>query len=184
MEARREVARIAGEAALWLSERLYVVGWAAHHRAAQIEDWGFKTRARSQELKTRGAESPRLPDHPDQGEAMDDEGYFDRAGNPINRDQAVELFENAERRRVANTVIADAHKPGTIEVSTVHLVRDHSFGFGPPVLFETMAFATDQDGEVDWSGLDGYTRRYHTEDEAIAGHLEVVAEVMKDQSDD
>jgi hypothetical protein len=116
---------------------------------------------------------------------MEYEPYYDRAGNPITRNQAVELFENVDDRRVALTVIGDAHKPGTIEVSTVHLVRDHNYlPTGPPVLFETMAFAADEDGEIDYGGLDEYTRRYNTEDEARAGHLEVVAEIMKDRSHD
>lgn len=50
-------------------------------------------------------------------------------------------------------------------VSTVFLSLDHSFIEGPPVLFETMIF----DGPHD-----GFTRRYHTYDEALAGHNKVV----------
>ncbi len=45
----------------------------------------------------------------------------------------VTWFEKAERH-VANTKIGD------VRVSTVFLGMDHSFGDGPPLLFETMIF--------------------------------------------
>lgn len=47
-------------------------------------------------------------------------------------------FENAERH-VANI------KQGDIRVSTVFLGLDHSFGYGPPMLFETMIFGGEHD---------------------------------------
>lgn len=52
-------------------------------------------------------------------------------------------------------------------VSTVFLGLDHSFGYGQPLLFESMVF---KDGS--WNDLD--SRRYATWDEAIAGHGELV----------
>jgi len=49
---------------------------------------------------------------------------------------------------------------GEVEVSTVFLGLDHSFG-GRPMLFETMIFG---------GPLDGYQERYSTWSEAEAGH--------------
>jgi hypothetical protein len=48
-------------------------------------------------------------------------------------------------------------------VSTVFLGLDHSFGFGPPLLFETMLF-----GKGQW--VDEYCERYSTWQEAEDGH--------------
>ena len=52
-------------------------------------------------------------------------------------------------------------------VSTVFLGLDHSFGRGPPLIFETMAFPNEW-----WS--DYYQDRYSTEAEALAGHRRAV----------
>lgn len=69
-----------------------------------------------------------------------------------------------DHRRVAFTELA----PG-IEVSTVFLGIDHSFGFGDrPLLFESMAF-TDYGGDQ--------CDRYATWEEAEAGHARMVEEV-------
>ena len=67
-------------------------------------------------------------------------------------------IEKADRR-VAKTVIGD------IKISTVFLGLDHSYGDGPPQLFETMIFGGDCDKEM-W--------RYSTWDEAETGHQEAV----------
>lgn len=56
-------------------------------------------------------------------------------------------------------------------VSTVWLGIDHNFDRrGPPIIFESMVF----DEATGASDLD--CRRYATEDQALAGHLEMVAE--------
>ncbi len=65
-----------------------------------------------------------------------------------------------------------------IVVSTVFLGLDHNFfgnldGNSDPLLFETMIFAGNWDGEE--------MRRYFTWEEAEAGHREMVAEVIKHQ---
>ena len=67
-------------------------------------------------------------------------------------------------RRVAFDVVGDA------EVSTVFLSVDHQWGNGPPVLFETMVFARG-------SMVDERCERYHTWDEAVAGHDQIVGEL-------
>jgi len=64
-------------------------------------------------------------------------------------------FETADRH-VAKTKITDE-----ISVSTVFLALDHSFGGGPPMLFETMVFG---------GPLDGQMERYRTWEFAELGH--------------
>lgn len=60
-----------------------------------------------------------------------------------------------------NTVVKRSELPGGVTVSTVFLGLDHSYGNGPPVLFETMIFEGDHDG---------YQERYCTWEEAEQGH--------------
>lgn len=48
-------------------------------------------------------------------------------------------------------------------VSTVFLSIDHSFGEGPPVLFETMVFSKDD------PAIDLYCERYCTREKAVLG---------------
>jgi hypothetical protein len=59
---------------------------------------------------------------------------------------------------------------GDVRVSTVFLGLDYSFGDGPPLLFETMAFVGDEEQGCE---------RYSTWDEAEAGHRRWVAEIFK-----
>jgi hypothetical protein len=65
-----------------------------------------------------------------------------------------------DRRRVAYAELA----PG-ISVSTVFLGLDHSFGRGPPLVFETMVFDDYLTGDC-W--------RWSTWDEAVEGHNRAV----------
>jgi len=65
-------------------------------------------------------------------------------------------------KRVAEDYIDNKDR---IHVSTVFLGLDHSFGEGPPLLFETMIFGGPEDG---------YQDRYSTWDEAIEGHKKAV----------
>ncbi len=73
-------------------------------------------------------------------------------------------FENFENRRVALTKIDDE-----VSVSTVFLGLDHSFGDGPPLLFESLVLGGDDDEDMD---------RYSTYDEAEAGHAAMVKRVQ------
>jgi len=73
-----------------------------------------------------------------------------------------EMFRDIKARRVAESQVAD------FWVSTVFLGLDHSFGEGPPLLFETMVFS--EDGETI-----GRLDRYATWDEAAAGHELMIA---------
>lgn len=54
---------------------------------------------------------------------------------------------------------------GPVDVSTVFLGLDHSFGGkGTPILYETMVFG---------GRMDDYQERYHTRAEALVGHERV-----------
>lgn len=77
-----------------------------------------------------------------------------------------ENFDPAKpTRRVAATTTASG-----AWVSTVFLGLDHRyFGEGPPLLFETMAFAGDD--------FDSYQARYSTWADAEAGHVLAVAAI-------
>src|SRR5687767_12387471 len=55
--------------------------------------------------------------------------------------QWAQCFGGEDARRVADTTIGEAR------VSTVFLGLDHSFGYGPPLLFETMVFGGPLDQE-------------------------------------
>lgn len=72
-------------------------------------------------------------------------------------------------RRVAESYV------GKIWISTVFLGLDHGLRDSHPLLFETMAFETDDVAQSD--SLDDYQRRYTTYGEAEAGHAEVVEEI-------
>lgn len=62
---------------------------------------------------------------------------------------------------------------GEVEISTIFLTLDHSFGTGgEPILFETMIFGGEYDQEM-W--------RYTTEDKARQGHELAVALVRGDE---
>ena len=62
-------------------------------------------------------------------------------------------------------------KVGGVEIRTVFLSIDHSFGDGPPVVFETTIFGGKHDE---------YHKRYCTWTEAKAGHKKAVAMVAKE----
>lgn len=82
-------------------------------------------------------------------------------GSPENLAKAFEI----QNRRVALTEV-----PGG-EVSTVFLGLDHSWGEGPPLLFETMPY-------VNGAWKEEHMRRYSTYSEALVGHMEVVEELL------
>lgn len=70
--------------------------------------------------------------------------------------------------------VEDATDPEGREfcVSTVFLGLDHQYGDGPPLVFETMIFAS-KDGEItDW--CERWGDRYSTIDGARAGHADAV----------
>jgi hypothetical protein len=59
---------------------------------------------------------------------------------------------------------------GAVRVSTVFMGLDHSFGDGPPVLWETLVFG----------GLwDEYQWRYRSRSDAEAGHTDIVKRIKE-----
>jgi hypothetical protein len=75
------------------------------------------------------------------------------------------MFRNPENRTVALEIIDD-----DVRVSTVFLGLDHSFGTGPPLLFETMVFGGPMDQEQG---------RCTTWEEAESLHATMVARVKE-----
>lgn len=92
--------------------------------------------------------------------------YYDRSGKRISLHQWGDLMQDDEYRRVALDLIEDRWS-----VSTVWLGLDHRFfDDGAPLIFETMVFDKGSP-----SYRDSEQRRYTTEEQARAGHAEMVA---------
>ena len=97
--------------------------------------------------------------------------YYSRKGEPMTvAEWSASWPGRKDEKRVAATTLPDGKW-----VSTVWLGFDHSFGSGPPLIFETMVFPSS--GNM--SELD--TERYSTESEAIAGHAAMVEKWSKPQ---
>jgi hypothetical protein len=90
----------------------------------------------------------------------------DHNAKPAELMEWAKFFEDMSKRRVANDHIGD------VRVSTVFLGLDHSFGEGPPLIFETLIFGGPLDQEM-W--------RYSTWDEAVEGHQHAV-DLVREQS--
>lgn len=98
--------------------------------------------------------------------------YYDRQGQPITLHEWAAKMNDDAYKRVAITECAG------VMVSTVWLGLDHSFGStGPPVIFETMVFASENAPEA-LAASDGEEWRYATEAEAMEGHRAVVARLF------
>ena len=74
------------------------------------------------------------------------------------------LLEWAKWFETANRKVDNTELPNDVQVSTVFLGLDHSFG-GKPLLFETMVFGGKFDQDM---------TRYATWDEAQIGHNKMV----------
>jgi hypothetical protein len=90
--------------------------------------------------------------------------YYDRAGDPVSQTEGLALF--GSDRAVAKTQVGD------YLVSTVHLVINHNYMDGPPLIFETMVFKGG-------SAMDEYVERYSTEQQASEGHENIVGMVRE-----
>lgn len=91
--------------------------------------------------------------------------FFDRQGMPISQWDWIQLRSDTQNNycRIALDRISEG-----IEVSTVWLGIDYSFGLGAKQIFETMVFSDGDGGEC---------YRWPTEELAIAGHDQIVAEL-------
>ena len=111
---------------------------------------------------------------------------------PVDLMEWAHFFEDFSNRRVRHTRV------GPYFVSTVFLGLDHSFGSGPPLLFETMVYIPNKHTinlpAIAEIGLKGYSREVENEfldiqercstwDEAIAQH-ESVMEQIRQSGDD
>ena len=86
--------------------------------------------------------------------------YYDRNGNPLGGMNDYIRAESLEGRRVARTFVGD------VELSTVWLGIDHSFGLGDHILiFESMCFGGPHDMAQ---------QRYPDEESALRGHIAAV----------
>lgn len=87
--------------------------------------------------------------------------YYGLDDRPTTQEDGLTLYSDARNaeRQVGRTQVGDA------SVSTVHLVIDHSFGQGPPLIYETMIFGGEHDE---------FQTRYSTRSEAEAGHAAIV----------
>lgn len=86
--------------------------------------------------------------------------YYGMDGQPMSAEAWMTAFEDVQSRIIAKTKVPDG------EVSTVWLGLDHGFGNGPPLIFESIVFG---------GPLSGEGQRYPTQEEARAGHAELVA---------
>lgn len=86
--------------------------------------------------------------------------HYDRQGRQISMTEWGRMFSDEDEKRVAFTQVDDH-----VGVSTVWLGVDHQFGDGPPLIFETMVFGGPLDQEQE---------RYSTEEQARAGHEDMV----------
>jgi hypothetical protein len=96
---------------------------------------------------------------------LEQPSWFDRDGQPMTFEAWIEAYHPQNFTRCRR--IAQDTTPGGHIVSTVWLGLDHSFGEGPPLIFETMV----QLVSGDWVDQ----QRYSTEAEARSGHAEVLA---------
>lgn len=101
---------------------------------------------------------------PELSQQNDWQVFYDRDGNQITFAHWMWLVTFHSDYKVVRQ-----DKVGDMLVSTVWLGLDHGlFNVGaPPVIFETAFFTEGPRGE----DLQTVTKRYHTEEEAVAGHL-------------
>lgn len=92
--------------------------------------------------------------------------YFDRLGDPITILEWGALHADAEYRILQKTKVFD------VEVSTVWLGIDHGGTFAKPIIFETMVFRVE--------GEDPDCTRYSSFKEAMQGHMEISARLIKE----
>lgn len=98
--------------------------------------------------------------------------YKDRQGNSVDVMQFAELLSNDRYYRVARTAFYDVERGFTYDLSTIWLGIDHSWGYGDPILFESMLFTEDE-------SVSQWGTRWGTEDEAVAGHVEVARQLSR-----
>ena len=94
--------------------------------------------------------------------------FYNRDGSPIGLEEWCRRTVDREYLRIDQTTLPDGKW-----VSTVWQGLNHRFGEGPPLIFETMVFTSQEEMET----ID--QQRYATENEAILGHQEMVAKYLE-----
>jgi hypothetical protein len=84
--------------------------------------------------------------------------FVDKLNNPITVEEFERLKSDQNYNKIGYIELSNGYR-----ISTVWLGLDHSFGSGPPLLFETMVFPKDSLSDLD-------CERYTTEEEARLGH--------------
>lgn len=90
---------------------------------------------------------------------------LDESGDPV---QCSDFLIWAAWWERTDRTLSKSILPDGVEVSTVFMGLDHQWGDGPPLLWETMVFGGPYDQEQ---------VRYHTRQQALAGHAQMVARV-------
>lgn len=96
---------------------------------------------------------------------MSGQYILDASGEPEYCD---DLMTWGRWMETGDRIIAKDKPLDGVSVSTVFLGLDHSFGEGPPILFETMVFGGEHDGEME---------RYTSKEAAIEGHKRMLQKV-------
>lgn len=94
--------------------------------------------------------------------------YYAPDGSPLTTLQWAEMFEDRSDLPHWVSYVRGGFPHQEIYVSTVWLGLDHSFGWGPPLVWETMAWPEDDPGN------DMVCLRYPDYDHAWRGHLATV----------
>lgn len=102
--------------------------------------------------------------------------HYDRAGKAIGLGDWIALGEDWDYRMVARDEI------NGVRISTVWIGLDMSVFEREPLIFESMVFDEDARAPSDWGfdfapSWDNFTRRYSSEEDALAGHAEILEEV-------
>ncbi|MGE5697184.1 MAG: hypothetical protein ACM4D3_18735 [Candidatus Sericytochromatia bacterium] len=101
--------------------------------------------------------------------------YYDRAGNPMTRQQWAQKLDDEDYRHIARDVIGPREPldpAPLITVSTFWLGLNHDWRSEEPLIYETIIGG----GEHDTTGM-----RYATESQAREGHRRVVDELRTAQ---
>lgn len=88
--------------------------------------------------------------------------YYSPDGEPIDYREWSRLWHDPSVKIVKQDTVCD----GQFKVSTVYLGLDHSWGDGPPLIFETMVFTDGPLDEECW--------RYSTREDALRGHAAAI----------